>query len=79
MVRDLNDRLYALLRDLGAPEGVFGCECGDAGCGRSVPVPLHEYALIRAQQSAAVLSPRHSARQPSSGEHDRLQRSDCAR
>ena len=60
MVRDLNDRLYALLRDLKAVHGHFDCECGDQACGRSVALTLREYEAIRVQRGQPVLSPEHS-------------------
>jgi hypothetical protein len=49
MVRDLNDRAYALLRDLKAARGDFQCECGDAGCECVVVLRLPEYEAIRAR------------------------------
>jgi hypothetical protein len=58
MLRDLNDRLYVLLRDLRATEGKFDCECGDRGCGRSVELSLREYSAIRLD-GGVVLSPEH--------------------
>jgi hypothetical protein len=60
MVRDLNDRVYVLLKDLAAPHGEFDCECGDPACGRFVELTLQEYLTIRAQDGQAVLSPEHS-------------------
>jgi hypothetical protein len=65
MVRELNDRLYALLRDLRAPDGDFDCECGEAACRRSVALTLQEYATLRVQAGRAVLSPEHADRRPS--------------
>jgi hypothetical protein len=64
MVRDLNDRLYVLLSDLRAPDGDFDCECGDAGCRRSVALTLQEYATIRVQAGRAVLAPEHAGGRP---------------
>ena len=65
MVRDLNDRLYALLSDLRAPDADFDCECGDADCRRSVALTLQEYATLRVQAGRAVLTPEHADRLPS--------------
>jgi hypothetical protein len=62
MVRDLNDRLYGLLKDLRAPHGDFDCECGDPGCGRSVALTLQKYAALRARAGGAVLAPEHASR-----------------
>jgi hypothetical protein len=59
MIRDLNDRLYALLKDLKAPHGKFDCECGDRACGRSVALTLREYEAIRVREGQPVLSPEH--------------------
>jgi hypothetical protein len=59
MVRDVNDRVYALLKDLAAPRGEFDCECGQLGCRRSVELTLQEYKTMRAQEGRAVLSPEH--------------------
>jgi hypothetical protein len=58
MLRDLNDRLYVLLRDLKADEGKFDCECGGRDCGRSVELSLPEYLAIRLD-GGVVLSPEH--------------------
>jgi hypothetical protein len=60
MIRDLNDRLYALLKDLRAAHGNFDCECGDPKCGRSIALTLQEYAAIRANAGRGVLSPEHA-------------------
>jgi hypothetical protein len=65
IVRDLNDRLYALLSDLRAPDADFACECGDTCCRRSVALTLQEYATLRVQAGLAVLSPEHANRRPS--------------
>jgi hypothetical protein len=59
MVRDLNDRLYVMLRDLRSSSGQFGCECGDASCGRSVSLMLSEYEKLRVDRGEPVLSPDH--------------------
>jgi hypothetical protein len=59
-VRDLNDRLYALLRDLKSSAGDFECECGDGACGRSVALTLREYEAIRLERGNPVLSPEHA-------------------
>jgi hypothetical protein len=61
MVRDLNDRLYAMLRDLKTPHGDFDCECGNPDCGRSVAFKLPEYAAMRVSGGLGVLSPEHLA------------------
>ena len=61
MIRDLNDRLYGLLKDLDAPHGEFDCECGDQGCGRSVALTLREYEVLRVNEGQSVLSPEHTS------------------
>jgi hypothetical protein len=58
MARDLNDRLYALLKDLELTSGKFDCECGDPDCQRSVGVDLHNLPVIR-NCGGRVLSPEH--------------------
>ena len=50
MLRDLNDRLYVLLRDLKADEGKFDCECGGRDCGRSVELSCGFAFLARRSQ-----------------------------
>jgi hypothetical protein len=59
MTRDLNDRLYALLRDLKKPAGDFTCECGEDACDRSVQLSLPEYLSLRVHRGEPVLSPEH--------------------
>jgi hypothetical protein len=59
MVRDLNDRLYGLLRDIREAEGRFECECGDPGCGRLVVLSLQEYVAVRLSGGRGVLAPEH--------------------
>jgi len=60
MARDLNDRAYALLKDLKAAHGEFQCECGDAGCGHLVVISLPDYAAIRARGGRVRASPAHN-------------------
>ena len=60
MIRDLNDRVYGLLKDVNAPRGEFDCECGDQACGRSVELTLREYETLRVHESRPVLSPEHT-------------------
>ena len=60
MIRDLNDRLFGLLKDLRAPHGEFDCECGDQTCRRSVALTLREYETLRVKESKPVLSPEHT-------------------
>ena len=62
MVRDLNDRVYALLKDLKAPHGEFDCECDDPDCGRSVELTLEEYAAMKLLETAASCRQSTSAR-----------------
>ncbi len=57
MTRDLNDRLYALLRDLKKSSGEFTCECGQDD--RSVQLSLPEYLSLRVHRGEPVLSPEH--------------------
>jgi hypothetical protein len=59
MVRDLNDRLYGLLKDLRAARGDFDCECGDPACKRSVALTLREYEAMRTVRGRGVVSPEH--------------------
>jgi len=59
MVRDLNDRLYRLLKDLRAAKGDFDCECGDPACKRSVALTLQEYEAMRTVPDRGVVSPEH--------------------
>jgi hypothetical protein len=33
ILRDMNDRTFSVLRELGVEEGEFGCECGKKECG----------------------------------------------
>jgi hypothetical protein len=59
MTRDLNDRLFALLRDLRSSSGEFSCECGEDACDRSVQLTLDEYQSLRVNTGEPVLSPEH--------------------
>ena len=59
MVRDLNDRLYVLLRDIRSSEGRFECECGEPGCGRLVVLSLQEYLAVRLSGGRGVLASEH--------------------
>ena len=59
MTRDLNDRLFALLRDLRSSSGSFSCECGKDVCDRSVELTLAEYQFLRLNTGEPVLSPEH--------------------
>jgi hypothetical protein len=59
MTRHLNDRLYALLRDLKSSAGDFECECGDDACDRWVQLTLLEYESLRVHRGERVVSPEH--------------------
>ena len=59
MTRDLNDRLFALLRDMRSSSGKFSCECGEDACDRSVELTLAEYQSRRVNSGEPVLSPEH--------------------
>jgi hypothetical protein len=59
MVRDLNDRAYALLKDLTAAHGEFHCECGDAGCEGVVVLSLPEFEALRARGGRVWASSAH--------------------
>ena len=59
MTRDLNDRLFGLLRDLRSSSGDFSCECGDNSCRRSVELTLGDYETMRVHRGEPLLSPDH--------------------
>lgn len=55
LTREVNDRVYDLLSELGGEEGEFLCECGDGTCSETLSLTLHEYAARRAQPERTPL------------------------
>jgi hypothetical protein len=62
LFRDVNERVRELasrLEDEGPEPIRFVCECGQADCAASLPIPLAEYERIRARATQFVVAPGH--------------------
>jgi hypothetical protein len=53
--REVNDRIYEVLREWGGEDGDFYCECGRPECDELIQVTLREYAA----RGKALLAPEH--------------------
>jgi hypothetical protein len=58
LMRELNERIYAVLGDLGSEDGDFVCECDDESCTETVQLTLREYAALREAGDGSVLRAR---------------------
>ena len=47
LVREVNDRVFELLSELGSEDGEFVCECSDEGCVETIQLTLREYAALQ--------------------------------
>jgi hypothetical protein len=57
LVRAANDRTRRSLVDMGAEDGAFLCECGNATCVTRIELTLVEYAAQ--EDGQALLAPGH--------------------
>jgi hypothetical protein len=46
-MREVNDRVFELLSELGVEDGEFLCECSDEGCIERTQLTLREYAALQ--------------------------------
>lgn len=60
LIREVNDRVFELLSDIGSEDGEFLCECSDESCHETIPLTLGEYAALQAQPERPPLKlPEH--------------------
>jgi hypothetical protein len=60
LIREVNDRVFELLSELGSEDGEFLCECSDKSCIETIPLTLREYAALQAQPERPPLKlPEH--------------------
>ena len=63
LMREVNDRIFEVLDELGSEDGDFLCECGEDACAETVQLTLREYAALKARGDGKHLwAPGHSAR-----------------
>lgn len=55
LMREVNDRIYETLANMGTEDGDFLCERDDEDCSQKVQVTLREYRAIRTRVNPAVL------------------------
>jgi hypothetical protein len=59
-MREVNDRIFEILSQLGSEDGEFLCECHDETCVQTIQMTLSEYAALQAQPDRPPLKlPRH--------------------
>jgi len=60
LLREVNDRVFELLSEIGSEDGEFLCECSDKSCTETIPFTLREYAALQAQPERPLLKlPEH--------------------
>jgi hypothetical protein len=47
LMREVNDRVFELLSEMGSEDGDFLCECSDDGCIETIQFTLREYAALQ--------------------------------
>ena len=55
VLREVNERIFELLRHFGSEDGRFLCECSDKSCFETFPLTLSEYVAIQAQPDSPPL------------------------
>ena len=55
LIREVNDRVFEVLREIGSEEGGFLCECSNTRCIETIHLTLPEYAALRAQPESPLL------------------------
>jgi hypothetical protein len=55
LIREVNDRVFDVLTEIGSEDGGFLCECSDTSCVEIIPLTLREYAALRAQPERPLL------------------------
>jgi hypothetical protein len=49
LIREVNDRVFEVLTEIGNEDGAFLCECSKEDCTETIQLTLREYAALRAQ------------------------------
>lgn len=49
LMREVNDRIFEILSQLGSEDGEFLCECDDETCVQTIQMTLREYSALQAQ------------------------------
>ena len=49
LMREVNDRVFEFLSELGSRDAEFVCECGDEHCVETIHLALRQYAALQAQ------------------------------
>jgi hypothetical protein len=49
VMREVNDRVFELLSELGSEDAEFVCECSNEHCVETIHLTLREYAALEAQ------------------------------
>lgn len=58
LMREVNDRIHAVLADTKVEDGDFVCECDDAACLETVTITLREYAA-RHESGLELIAAKH--------------------
>lgn len=59
LLREVNDRVFELLSEMGSEDGEDGeflCECSDKSCVETIHLTLREYAALQAQPDRPPLT-----------------------
>ena len=47
LMREVNDRVFELLSEMGSDDGEFLCECSEEGCIERFPLTLREHTALQ--------------------------------
>jgi hypothetical protein len=56
LFREVNDRVFELLSEMGSEDGEFLCECSDTSCVETIHLTMREYAALQAQPDRPPLT-----------------------
>ena len=55
LMREVNDRVFELLSEMGSEDADFLCECSNEHCVETIHLTLREYAALQAQSERSPL------------------------
>jgi hypothetical protein len=55
LIQSVNDRIFAVLREIGSEEGEFLCECSNLSCIETIQLTLTEYAALQKEPDRPIL------------------------
>jgi hypothetical protein len=56
LLREVNDRVFELLSEMGSEDAEFLCECSDKSCVETIHLTMRGYAALQAQPDRPPLT-----------------------